>query len=239
MSRWFRFYSEALDDPKVQMLTPELFKAWVNLLCFAAKNDGVIVTLPETLHETAFALRETEEAFQAIISDLVKRGLIDKVGRHYEPHNWRKRQYKSDTSSERVSRYRERQRNVSCNVSETPPDTDTDTDKKDNKNGNGLSKKTGRVYAFEHGVVRLLESDLAKWRKAFPHVSVEGELIAKEPWLAKQASWFNAAAGWLAKAEKQATARPPPERHREKDPLGNWVETGRELDPFGNEVRNV
>lgn len=115
-------------------------------------------------------------------------------------------------------------------------------EKKDNnteiglQNGNGLSKKESRVYAFEHGVVRLLESDLAKWRRAYPHVSVEGELIAKEPWLAKQASWFNAAAGWLAKAEKQATARPPPERFYEKDPLGNLVEVGREIDPFGNEV---
>lgn len=27
MSRWFRFYDEALDDPKVQRLSPEKFKA--------------------------------------------------------------------------------------------------------------------------------------------------------------------------------------------------------------------
>jgi hypothetical protein len=44
--------------------------------------------------------------------------------------NWRKRQYKSDISTGRVKRFRERSRNVSETHSDTDTDTDTDTDKK-------------------------------------------------------------------------------------------------------------
>ena len=42
MARWFRFYNEALDDPKVQKLPPALFKSWVNLLCLTARHDGTL-----------------------------------------------------------------------------------------------------------------------------------------------------------------------------------------------------
>jgi len=49
--------------------------------------------------------------------------------------NWEQRQFSSDSSTERVNRYRANKRNVSAtlqqrysNSNETPPDTDTDTD---------------------------------------------------------------------------------------------------------------
>jgi hypothetical protein len=44
------------------------------------------------------------------------------------PHNWKGRQYQSDTSTARVQRFRKAKRNVSCAVSETAPDTDTETE---------------------------------------------------------------------------------------------------------------
>jgi hypothetical protein len=72
-----------------------------------------------------------------------------------------------------------------------------------------LKGKNG-AYAFEHGCVKLTGEQLEKWREAFPHISVTGELIAGEPWLAKQKSWFNAAAGLLAKREREATKPPEP-----------------------------
>jgi len=31
--RWFRFYAESVNDPKVQRLPAHLFKTWVNILC--------------------------------------------------------------------------------------------------------------------------------------------------------------------------------------------------------------
>lgn len=122
MSRWFRFYSEALEDPKVQRLDGETFKAWVNLLCLAAKNAG---RLPPA-EDIAFALRITADDAQYLLDRLFSASLLDRSksgsGHRYSPHGWEERQYKSDTSTDRVKRFRQR----SETVTETPPDTETD-----------------------------------------------------------------------------------------------------------------
>jgi len=125
MSRWFRFYAEALNDPKVQRLDGDTFKFWVNILCLASENDG---RLPD-VQDMAFALRMHENGCLTVLERLLNGGLIDRVnggpsGWHYAPHGWQKRQYKSDGSTDRVKRFRQR----SKTVSETPPDTETDTE---------------------------------------------------------------------------------------------------------------
>ncbi len=129
MSRWFRFYDGALDDPKVQRLSPVLFKAWVNLMCLASRNDGNIHAA-----DIAFALRVTEKTAGEIVADLGAAGLIDEFEGRFTPHNWDKRQFKSDVSNERVKQFRERNRNVTPAVTVTPPETEqnrTETDKED------------------------------------------------------------------------------------------------------------
>lgn len=134
MSRWFRFYTEALDDPKVQRLDGETFKLWVNLLCLTAKHDG---TLP-SVSDIAFALRIDEIACQSLLDRLLIAGLIDTLkgginGFRIAPHGWSERQYKSDTSTDRVKRFRERHKNVSETAPDTETDTDTDTEIKETK----------------------------------------------------------------------------------------------------------
>ncbi len=127
MTRWFRMYSEVLDDPKVQRLTPESFKAWINLLCLAAKHDGQLAGVADI----AFALRIDEQQTITIIKDLTDAGLIDKAKGCYTPHNWSGRQYKSDVSNERVKRHRNAKRNVTVTPPEqnrTDSDTETDTE---------------------------------------------------------------------------------------------------------------
>lgn len=125
MSRWFRTYDEALNDPKLQRLPAERFKAWFNLLCVASANNGIF----PSVEELAFALRVSEEIMQGHLDALLDAGLIDvdfETGT-VSPHNWKSRQFQSDASTERVKRFRNGKRNVS----ETAPDTDTDTEKKD------------------------------------------------------------------------------------------------------------
>lgn len=124
-ARWFRFYVEALDDPKVQTLDGDTFKAWVNLLTLAARNDGKLPPVADI----AFALRCDITVAERYIERLSNGGLIDRLngganGYHYAPHNWDKRQYKSDTSTDRVKRFRKR----SNPVTETAPDTDTEAE---------------------------------------------------------------------------------------------------------------
>lgn len=108
MSRWFRMYTDVLDDPKVQKLPAALFKTWVNLLCLASRHDG---TLPP-LDDIVFALRLDDETAADHIAELTKRGLLD-AGEELTPHNWNERQFKSDkdeTASERQRKKRERDR---------------------------------------------------------------------------------------------------------------------------------
>jgi hypothetical protein len=116
---WFRFYTEALDDPKVQRLPPHLFKTWVNLLCIAGKNNG---KLP-SIDDIAFKLRLSSQDAEQQLSELILAGLIDITDEGRSPHNWAARQYVSDCSTERVRKYREKKAETQCNVSVTASET--------------------------------------------------------------------------------------------------------------------
>ncbi len=128
MAGWFRAYSEALNDPKIQKLSLEAFKAWHNALYLAAQNDSRDGNIG-TLDDVSFAFRETKSSVSSAFHQLLQVGLIETVGETFRIKSWSKRQYKSDTSTDRVKRFRER----SKIVTETAPDTeqirtDTDTD---------------------------------------------------------------------------------------------------------------
>ena len=120
---WFRVHDELLDDPKVQRLPGDLFKALLNLWCLASRHDGFL----PSISDVAFALRITDKRAAETIEELSAVGLIDELDGRFTPHNWSKRQYKTDVSTERVKQFRERKmkRNetVSPNVAETPNET--------------------------------------------------------------------------------------------------------------------
>lgn len=141
--KWFRFYHDALDDPKVQRLPPDTFKFWVNLLCLASRSDdrGVIAMRPE---EVAFALRCADDDASRHLSVLLDGGLVEVKDSTYLIHNWDVRQRKSDNVSSRVSAHRERkQRSIEENVTlpvtgnvtllpSAREDTDTERDTEEN-----------------------------------------------------------------------------------------------------------
>lgn len=122
MNPWFRFYESALDDPKVQLLPPDLFKFWVNCLCLACRNGGVL----PPFQSVSFSFRVPLSVVESSVSKLKDAGLLDERRGTFFPHNWNKRQYQSDVSTDRVKRFRKRAADVSGNVSETPSDTDTE-----------------------------------------------------------------------------------------------------------------
>jgi hypothetical protein len=126
MSRWFRMYDSVLDDPKVQRLPERFFKVWVNVLCVASRNEGVLPPIVDL----AFMLRMSADETEAAIQALKQAGLLDSDQDIISPHKWAERQYKSDTSTDRVKRFRERSTKQPETVSVTPPDTDTDTEQK-------------------------------------------------------------------------------------------------------------
>jgi 5-methylcytosine-specific restriction endonuclease McrA len=102
--RWFRFYGDAINDPKIIRMPGAMRWHWIAILCVASKNDGI---LPD-LKDIAFGLRVPERKAQSIINSLLAHGLLDRIDEVLTPHNWSSRQYQSDSSAERVKRHREK-----------------------------------------------------------------------------------------------------------------------------------
>lgn len=100
---WFRFYNSVVDNPKVQRLSDSMFKTWVNLLCIASKGAGQLPPIPDV----AFILRAKEAAVTKWLAALEGMRLFDRdEAGIYRPHDWDDLQFKSDTSLERVQKYR-------------------------------------------------------------------------------------------------------------------------------------
>ena len=91
--KWFRFYYEVAEDPKVQTLPARLFKLWVNVLCLAAKNKGIVPPAPQI----AYALRMGRARIDLDMDALKRAGLFDETPTGLVPHNWNGRQFESDS----------------------------------------------------------------------------------------------------------------------------------------------
>ena len=123
---WFRLYSEFAHDPKVQTMPVAMQRHLVMLFCLRCEGKPLRKYDDE---EIAYFLQITPLELPQVKSLLMKKGFIDNS---WEIVNWDKRQYVSDSSTERVRQYRERmkqdetlpKRDVTENV--TVPDTDTE-----------------------------------------------------------------------------------------------------------------
>ncbi|MGY3535391.1 hypothetical protein [Bradyrhizobium sp. USDA 4452] len=121
---WFRMYGDVINDPKVMRLPEAMRWHWVSLLCVASRHKG---KLPPAA-DVAFELRTTPQRVAALVLELVTAGLLDKLpDGTFAPHNWEGRQYKSDSSTERVREHRDRKKrdaDVTGNVSSDVTVTD-------------------------------------------------------------------------------------------------------------------
>lgn len=115
---WFRFYDEALNDPKVQKMPATLFKYWVNLLCLA--NRGTPRGALPPIGDIAFALRIDDETAEKLLLELRKRELIEDVDGLTMPHNWNARQFKSDNTTARVTEWRKAKRRETVHATLQP-----------------------------------------------------------------------------------------------------------------------
>jgi hypothetical protein len=127
MSRWWRAYDEAVDDPKLCLLTDKQHRAWFNLCCITSQNDGKLPPIAAV----AFKLRMTVDKAKSIVAELVALGLIDNDDGVFAPHNWGGRQYKTDvtdpTTAIRSKRYRDKKRDVDRDGTVSPTVSVTDT----------------------------------------------------------------------------------------------------------------
>lgn len=196
--RWFRFYSAAMRDPKVAKLSDKQFRLWVQLLAVASENDGII----PCLDDLKYLLNRRLDHLSTGVKELISMGLIDCLVGGYEPHNWSKFQYKSDTSKERVAKHRAKR-----NVTETAPDTETDTETDTEKKNIPASPES---YEFLGRVIRLKSEDFKKWRRSYPDLDLTAALQSRDDWLKTEADeatrrkWFISTSNWLAAKQKEA-----------------------------------
>jgi hypothetical protein len=102
-NQWFRLYSEFAHDPKIQMMPEAMQRRYIMLLCMRCSET--LVTLHET--EIAFQLRLTDEELLKTKQLFLSKGFIDD---DWNLTNWEKRQYASDSSTERVRKHRDKQK---------------------------------------------------------------------------------------------------------------------------------
>ena len=127
--KWFRLHADLVDNPKVQSLNGPLFKAWVNLMCIACFNDGL---LPD-IQRIAYRLKLSEDRTSSLIRGLVNLKLIDESDGVLTIHDWDEWQFRPEnsraSSTERVRRHRERMKQVKRD--ETPETDETLLQKQD------------------------------------------------------------------------------------------------------------
>ncbi len=143
---WFRTYAEIINDPKLLLIAPSDRWYFVGLLamkCSAVldktKRDKLDRVICQQLRLTA---SEWEECSRRLQDE-------DLIDSDYQPINWNKRQFKSDTSTDRVRKYRLEQLR---NVSETPPETETETEtetEKENTSSLGTNDRVPVVKIVE------------------------------------------------------------------------------------------
>ncbi len=129
---WFRLYRETITDPKFSRMPGGQRHLWTVLLCLA-DDDGRVAMADGVPYESAelavIAGIEPGDAVDALCwYTRLKMIRVNKSG--IVINNWNKRQFKSDNSTERVRKHREKR---DGNVSVAPPDTDTDTEQTQKK----------------------------------------------------------------------------------------------------------
>jgi hypothetical protein len=166
--KWFRFYDEILDDPKLFNLSDSEFRCFVNLLCLANKRSrdtqgqvkrGSIDVQGVNLLRL---LRCHHKTFESTTRKLMQLSIISNNGNGIEFIHWDKRQYESDDVNIRVKRYR----NVTRNVTVTPPDnrvqnTDTEEEKEN------IKEKHITPLLGEFSNVKLTEIQLGNLKEKF------------------------------------------------------------------------
>jgi hypothetical protein len=83
MSRWFRFYDDDLNNPKLLRLSDRLHRIWVGLCCVASKNGK----LP-SMEDCALMLRLAPERMAEALVSLVGAELLERHDDILSPADW-------------------------------------------------------------------------------------------------------------------------------------------------------
>lgn len=178
-NQWFRLYSEFSTDPKVQMLSEQDQRRLVMLFCMRCNVSEALQDKHVTFH-----LRISVDEWVKTKANFVDAGFIDLDNKVL---NWDKRQYVSDSSTTRVTKYRDKMKRYNetkGNVTVTPPEQNR-TEQKQSKPlseysdefeqfWNAYPKKTGKGGAY------------TSWKKQKPKLA---DVLTALSWQTIQPDW--------------------------------------------------
>ena len=209
--QWFRLYHRIIDDEKIRLLAFEDRWHFIALCCL--KADGLLDEADGPLKDRKIAVKMGVQAREL---DEVKRRLFE-VGltdENMHPLAWDDLQYKSDNSTDRVRKYREKtkrkQAKQSGNVSVTRQETEADTDT-EKETPNGVSPKRGsrlpedwmpdEIFGKTEGLTtEQIAREADKFRDYWR--ALPGQRGVKADW---QATWKN----WVRKATDDRRVHEP------------------------------
>jgi hypothetical protein len=165
---WFRFYVEAMRDPKMRRLTPAQRWLWVAILSAAREScePGRLVIapgVPMTESDLAdYAGMRRPEVMDGLAVMLELGMVVEDVVTWVVPA-WNDRQYESDNTTERTRKHRSKEqgRNVPTTPVGTPPETEAETDtenppsrppRKQRPHPDFEPTDNHRAYALERGL---------------------------------------------------------------------------------------
>ena len=132
--RWFRLYSDIVDNHKIRMLSPDI--RWYYVGVMACECQGILHGDDIDYIEKVLAIKlevYNPEKLKQIKADLLEARLIDET---WQPTGWDERQFKSDSSKDRVAKHRAKKKETLqkryTDVTVTPPEQKR-TEKKQNK----------------------------------------------------------------------------------------------------------
>jgi hypothetical protein len=233
---WLRLYTEFASDPKIQILAFEDQRHYVMLLCL--KGNGVLdaSSVNEIYRERLIA---KALGLDPVTSADAKRRLLDGglIDSNWQPSKWDSRQFQSDSSAERVRRFRSKSKG---NVTETllkrrsnaidsdaESDTDTDTDKKKIRGGEARAKRSPTAtrlpddfnlsperaaYAMKQGIdpQRTFEDFRDYWKAS------SGQKARKHDW---EATWQM----WCRNQYSKSAKNSLPTKPADPDGIPSWA----------------
>lgn len=146
---WFRMYAEFADDPKVQMMSEAFQRRLTMLFCSRCKEENL------SDEQRAFKWRISLEELAETKHQFTSNHIIDD---HWNIINWNRRQFLSDSSTERVRKHRqalkqdETLHETVVPVTVTAPDTDTDTEQKHKKTSSNGKRLTLEIAQQEEKI---------------------------------------------------------------------------------------
>lgn len=229
MSRWYRAYEGTVTDAKlheialvVECSRSVVISVWACILESAASaNDGG--SFDTTPRRVAAILVEPIATIERVFAEMEALGMLQGSS----VTAWQRRQFVSDSSTERSRKHRQQKRNSDATLQQqhaTPPDTESEKEKEDanasskkkaDKRGTRLSEdwclpqpdyewSVSQGFA-EHVIGREIDKFLDYWR------AQPGQRGVKLDW---SATWRN----WMRNVQQRA-ASPPPRSNTRISPL--------------------